>query len=177
MSDNEEIGSRLWEKINRFGSVGPIDPVITLGTAAKMLDISVSMLRKYEAAGLMIYHRTETGRRMLCREDIDRVRLLRNLNKVLGINFEGIRRLLALLPCWELKPCSAEDKANCLIMEDSTRPCWAHPDTQCARKGEDCRTCVVYRFGAYCTEDIKSLVHGEESINVHSILKRKENNQ
>jgi len=142
------------------GSVGPLDPVISMGAAANMLNISVSNLRKYEAEGLMIYYRTETSRRMLCREDIDRICLLKHLNKVRGINFEGIRRLLALLPCWELKPCSEEEKASCPVIENSVVPCWTQKDSACAQKGEDCRTCVVYRFGAYCTEDIKAFLHG-----------------
>ncbi len=160
MPETKNIDSRIRDKIPLSEFIGPLDPVITLGTASKMLDISESMLRKYEAEGLMIYHRTDTGRRLLCREDIDRVRLLKHLNKVRGINFEGIRRLLALLPCWELKPCTPEEKATCRIMQDSTGPCWTVANTICAEKGEDCRSCVVYRFGAYCTEDIKALVHG-----------------
>jgi len=141
------------------GSVSPTDPVITMGTAAKILDISVSNLRKFESEGLMIYHRTESGRRMLCREDIDRIRIIKHLNKNKGINFEGIRRLLALLPCWELKPCTQEEKAECPFIKDSSKPCWTINNTVCRRKGEDCRQCVVYRFGAYCTEDIKAILH------------------
>jgi len=141
------------------GAVGPTDPVISMGAAAEMLGISVSNLRKFEQEGLMIYHRTDTGRRMLCREDIDRIKILQHLNHHKGINFEGIRRLLALLPCWELKPCSDSDKAACPFIKDSTKPCWTLKNTVCREKGEDCRSCVVYRFGAYCTEDIKAVLH------------------
>lgn len=147
------------EKFPQPGSVGPLDPVISMGAAAKMLNISVSNLRKYESEGLMIYYRTETGHRMLCREDIDRIKIIKHLNKVKGINFEGIRRLLALLPCWELKPCSEEDKRACKVRDNSVTPCWTLKNSTCVAKGEDCRTCVVYRFGAYCTEDIKMILH------------------
>ncbi len=140
-------------------SVGPLDPVISMSAAAEMLDISVSNLRKFEQEGLMIYHRTPTGRRMLCNEDIDRIRILKYLNKNKGINFEGIRRLLSLLPCWELKPCSEEDRSECPFMKDSSRPCWTLEDTKCRQRGESCRECEVYRFGAYCTEDIKAILH------------------
>lgn len=160
MSNFERIDQRLREKIPSSGFIGPLDPVINLGAAGKTLDISVSMLRKYESEGLIIYFRTDTSRRMLCREDIDRIRLIKRLNKVKGINFEGIRRLLALLPCWELKPCTPAEKEACSILQDSTKPCWSLKNTVCAERGEDCRSCVVYRFGAFCTEDIKALVHG-----------------
>ena len=161
MSGKSEMTHKMESFLANEEYVNPLEPVITMGAAAKMLDISVSMLRKYEAEGLMIYYRTETGRRMLCQEDIMRIKLLRNLNKVRGINFEGIRRLMALLPCWELRPCSEEQKANCAFLRDSSKPCWTLKDTQCAKMGADCRTCEVYRIGAYCTEDIKALVHSE----------------
>ena len=140
----------------------PLAPILTLGTAAEMLEVSVSFLRKIEAEGLMIYHRRGSGRRMLCREDIDRIKLIRNLNKAKGINYEGIRRLLALLPCWELKPCAEEERERCRILEDSSKPCWSNMETVCAERKYDCRRCAVYRFGAYCTEDMKALVHGGE---------------
>ena len=155
----ENIKKEFDEKYPQPGSIKPTDPVITMGTAAKMLDISVSNLRKYEQEGLMLYHRTETGRRMLCREDIDRVRIIQHLNKNKGINFEGIRRLLSLLPCWELRPCTEKDRERCPFIKNSAKPCWTLPDTKCRDKGEDCKECVVYRFGAYCTEDIKAILH------------------
>ena len=173
--DGKEIGDLFRGKFpGKFDSIGPLEPVITLGTASKMLRTSVSMIRRYEEEGLVIYYRTETGRRMLCREDIDRIKLLKYLNKAKGINFEGIRRLLALLPCWELKPCTQEEKEKCLILKDSTMPCWTLMNTQCALKGEDCRACSVYRFGTYCTEDIKELLHGEGGADIGSVFRPKE---
>ena len=40
-------------------------PVISIGTAAKMVNLSPSALRKYEREGLLIFYRTNTGRRLL----------------------------------------------------------------------------------------------------------------
>ena len=30
----------------------------------------------------------------------------------------------------------------------------------CAPQGNECRRCVVYRFGSLCMQDIKRLLHG-----------------
>ncbi len=135
------------------------EPVISIGTAAGMVGLSPSALRKYEKEGLLIYHRTETGRRLLGRADIKRIRMIRHMIDDLGLNIEGIRRLLALLPCWDLKLCTPSQKASCSAARDGRRPCWAAGHSPCARSGEDCRECEVYRYGAYCAVTMKMLLH------------------
>lgn len=135
------------------------EPIISIGTAAEKVGLSVSALRKYEAEGLLIYHRTETGRRLLSRSDIERIRIIQHIINDLGLNMEGIRRLLALLPCWRLKPCNETEKQVCEAVANAVRPCWMVRETECSRRGLDCRRCNVYRFGAYCTETMKALLH------------------
>ncbi|MFC2170532.1 MerR family transcriptional regulator [Calditrichota bacterium] len=141
------------------GRIGNLDPVIPIGTAARLVNLSESALRKYEAEGLIKYHRTEGNYRMLSIEDIERLRMIKSLVKDKGLNLEGIRRLWSLIPCWELKDCSEEIYRNCAVRLDSDQPCWvvrSHADI-CG--GTECRECAVYRFGAHCTEDLKALVH------------------
>jgi MerR family transcriptional regulator/heat shock protein HspR len=135
------------------------EPVISIGTAAKSVDLSVSALRKYEKEGLLLYHRTESGHRLLSRADMARIRMIQYLITQLGLNMEGIRRLLALLPCWRLKPCTDEEKRNCPVVQDPVRPCWMVNRNHCERRGIDCRQCNVYRYGAYCTVVMKSLLY------------------
>ena len=135
------------------------EPVISIGTAAGMVGLSVSALRKYEREGLLIYHRTGTGRRLLSRADIERIGIIQHLINELGLNIEGIRRLLALLPCWKLRPCSDAEKSRCPAVANQVRPCWYVRQSECERQGIDCRQCPVYRYGAYCTEVIKSLLY------------------
>ena len=134
------------------------EAVISIGTAARMLSLSVSALRKYEKEGLLVYHRTQTGRRLLCRADVNRVKMIQHMVNDLGLNMEGIRRLLALLPCWELMPCSEIDRRNCIAMRDPIHPCWMTRKTECAKKGLNCRECDVYRNAAYATPVIKALL-------------------
>jgi MerR family transcriptional regulator/heat shock protein HspR len=135
------------------------EAVISIGTAAKIVGLSVSALRKYENEGLLKFHRTATKRRLLSRADIDRIKMIQHLINDIGLNMEGIRRILALLPCWDLKPCPDEDRQKCQATNDHMRPCWMNKETECQAKGIDCRLCNVYRFGAYATTVMKTLLH------------------
>jgi MerR family transcriptional regulator/heat shock protein HspR len=140
---------------------GNNDPLIAIGALARAVGLSVSAIRKYECEGLIIPHRTASGHRLFSHEDISRVRSLQHMIQQLGLNFEGIRRMQALLPCWDLLPCSAETRNTCPAYEDSTRPCWMIKGLDCAPQGNECRQCAVYRFGSLCTHDIKRLLHDQ----------------
>lgn len=137
------------------------DPVIAIGVLAARVGLSVSAVRKYENEGLIIAHRTEGGHRLFSHEDIARVRIIQHMVHDLGLTLEGVRRLQALLPCWDLKPCDPEARGRCPAYGGERRPCWAARGLDSARQGNTCRTCVVYRFGSLCTEDIKHLVHDQ----------------
>jgi MerR family transcriptional regulator/heat shock protein HspR len=135
------------------------EPVITIGQAASLVGLSPSALRKYEREGLILCRRTAGGRRLYCRADIDRVRTIKYLINDLGLNVEGIRRLLALLPCWDLRTCAAPRKRDCTALQDTTKPCWMIRQKEDAATRPDCQACDVYRFGAFCAVTMKRLVH------------------
>lgn len=137
------------------------DPVIAIGILAERVGLSVSAVRKYENEGLIIAHRTEAGHRLFSHEDISRVRHIQHMIQDLGLNLEGIRRMQALLPCWDLLPCSVETRKSCPAYKDNTRPCWMTRGLNCAPQGNECRRCVVYRFGSLCTQDIKGVLHDQ----------------
>lgn len=138
--------------------IDALAPVISISAAARITGLSDSALRKYESAGLIIFHRTAGNVRMLCVEDLERIELIQCLIKERGLNLEGILRLWALLPCWEFKRCQPESREHCPAMHDSERPCWVLLSGEKGCEGKLCRTCEVYRFGAYCTEDLKVLL-------------------
>lgn len=143
-----------------------LDPVISIGTLANKVSLSVSAIRKYEDEGLIIPHRTESGHRMFSYEDISRIQSIQHLIKNLGFNFEGIRRLQAILPCWNLLPCDHEACANkshdqCTAFKDNAKPCWMIHDAHCSIQGNECRQCIVYRFGSLFTENIKELIYDQ----------------
>jgi MerR family transcriptional regulator/heat shock protein HspR len=138
------------------------DPVMSIGTLAEKVGLSDSAIRKYENASLLIAHRTPSGHRRFCHEDIDRVRNIQRMIQDLGVSIEGIRRLQAMLPCWDLLPCSSEKREKCPAFQDNTKPCWMVKGLDCTPShGNECRQCVIYRFGSLCTEEIKSLVYDQ----------------
>jgi MerR family transcriptional regulator/heat shock protein HspR len=154
------------------------DPVISIGVLAARVALSVSAVRRYENEGLIIAHRTDAGHRLFSHADIDRVRNIQHLVRDLGLNLEAIRRLQALLPCWELRPCDAETRAGCPAYGEEARPCWSIKGLHCAQQGNACRTCVVYRFGSLSTEEIKRLVHDQADLEgtdsaIRDLLERK----
>lgn len=152
------------------------DPVISIGVLADKVGLSVSAVRKYEREGLIIAHRTASGHRLFSHEDMNRVRNIQHMIQELGLNVEGIRRLQALLPCWDLLPCNGETRKSCPAYEDITRPCWTIKGMDCAPQGNECRQCPVYRFGSLRTQDIKGVLHhdGEnedgEAVSVQELL-------
>ena len=139
-----------------------LDPVISIGTLAKKVGLSVSAIRKYEEEGLIISHRIESGHRLFSYEDFQRLSTIQHLIKNLGFNIEGIRRMQAILPCWDLLPCEKKVRDNCLAFKGSTKPCWMMKDAHCTLRGNECRKCAVYRFGTLYTEKIKELVHNSD---------------
>lgn len=141
------------------GRHDPDDPVIPIGVVARKAGLSVSAVRKYENEGLIIAHRTSSGHRLFSHEDISRVRHVQHMIQDLGLNIQGIRRMQSLLPCWDLLPCDTTTRDRCPAYDDNTRPCWMIKGLDCAGQGNECRKCVVYRFGSLCTLEIKRLVH------------------
>ncbi len=133
------------------------DPVISIGVLAQKVGLSVSAVRRYENERLIIAHRTGSRHRLFSHADVNRVRNIHHMIRDLGLNIEGIRRMQAILPCWDLLPCRAETRRRCPAYEDTTRPCWMASKLGCV-EADECRQCVVYRFGSLCTEDIKRLL-------------------
>ncbi len=158
------------------------DPVISIGVLVKRVGLSVSAVRRYENEGLLIAHRSDSGRRLFSHEDINRVRNIQHLIQGLGLNIEGIRRLQSLLPCWDLLPCTAETRKRCPAHKEPSRPCWMIKGLDCAPQGNECRQCIVYRFGSLHTQDIKNLVYEQSDVQkadvaVRELMKRKRHSQ
>lgn len=133
-------------------------PTIAIGIAAKMLGISVSSIRQYEMEGLIVLARGDNGRRLLSGKDIDRIACVKRRIVEEGYNFEGLRRLLALIPCWEMRPCTLEERSNCQAFHDQTTPCWSMQKSVCAQKGYDCRNCRTYWEAPRCSENMKEFL-------------------
>jgi MerR family transcriptional regulator/heat shock protein HspR len=117
-------------------------PVYTIGTAAEILGVHPRTLRLYEDGGLIRPAR-KNNRRFYSASDLQWISCIRYLIHEKGLNQEGLRRLLALIPCFEIVGCPEEKRHLCPACKDRTTPCW-----DLARKSGDdstkCHMCPVY---------------------------------
>ncbi len=155
---------KYWLKEHTLaGKEETLEPIMTIGEASSATELSESAIRKYEAAGLIRFHRSNSNVRVISLEDLERIRVIHGLIREEGLNLEGIRRLWSLLPCWEIKGNPQEICRECEVMRGVNMPCWMCPDkpVQChdANERDPCRVCDVYRCGTYCMDDLKFLVH------------------
>jgi len=118
-------------------------PVYPIGVASELLGIHPRTIILYEKKGLLKLARR--GRqRVLSNNDLKRIRCIRHLIHEKGLNLEGIVRLLALIPCWEIRGCTEEERANCNAAFDHTVPCWKMHARICQDTRDHCQSCEVY---------------------------------
>jgi len=122
-------------------------PIYPIGVAARLLDVHPRTLRIYEAEGLLdpFHH---GSRRLYSPNDIKWIACVRSMIHDQGISIPGIKRLLALAPCWEIADCPAEVSKICAARVDRSAPRWlrqvgdaasealAREAEQTARKGD-----------------------------------------
>lgn len=130
--------------------------LFAIGEAAQILGISVPTLRLYEREGLILPMRKPSGHRLYTDSDLDRVRCIRRTINELKISIEGMRRLLAIIPCWRILNCPSDLRVVCPAYLDAGRPCWSVRDRVWDCSTADCRECSVYRHADCST--VKSTV-------------------
>lgn len=144
-------------KITEAFAPADTEPLYAIGESAKRAGVAVQTLRMYEQAGLLLPHKSKSGRRMYSNADLRLVQCLRRLIKEKRMNLEGVRRLLSLAPCWEIKPCRPEERERCAAYRQNAVPCWALEETACRQQNVNCRLCPVYNWASYC-ESMKTLL-------------------
>ncbi len=125
-------------------------PLYTISTASSLCGLSVHTLRMYEREGLLIPFKKSSGHRLFSEMDLERIKCIQSTINVEKINIEGIRRLLALIPCWKIINCSESDRAKCEAYSGYSKPCWFvnHKNNIC--EGKDCSKCEVYNSFSTC---------------------------
>lgn len=123
--------------------VGNDKAIFPISVAAKLLDVHPRTLRIYEEEGLLKPAR-QGNKRYFSHDNIEWVRCLRRLIHEEGISIPGVKKLLALIPCWELKKCSQEVRRSCTAFVDRSLPCWQAARTICAREPSRCESCEVF---------------------------------
>ena len=74
----------------------PVDEVIFISVAARLLGMHPQTLRKYERLGLVSPPRTIGSMRVYSEEELERLRIIKYLVDEHGINLAGVQHLLAI---------------------------------------------------------------------------------
>ncbi len=82
------------------------------GQVSRLLRISQSTLRHYEAEGLVLSN-FNRGRQIYTSEQVNWVSCIRHMIQDVGISIPGLKRLLKLAPCWEIADCPMETRHSC----------------------------------------------------------------
>jgi len=121
-------------------------PVFTLSTTSALSGIPVHSIRQYIDKGLIIPFKKESSRNLFSQVDILRLKFIHKLLDEDGLNIAGIRTLLALIPCWAIRRCSAGERETCQAFNSETYPCWEASEKGTLCKNTNCRECDVYRI-------------------------------
>ncbi|MEI6503338.1 MAG: MerR family transcriptional regulator, partial [Armatimonadota bacterium] len=90
------------------------EPIYPLRTASSRIGLCPRTLRLYEEARLIRPARVGgKGQRLYSEQDLHWVRCIQDMIHGDQLTVVGIRRLLDLIPCWEIRHCSVEQAAAC----------------------------------------------------------------
>ena len=78
-----------------------LDDLFFISTAAEQLGMHPQTLRKYERLGLIRPSRTVGSMRLYAHEELERLRLIKQMVDDHGINLAGVQRLLAMAEVME----------------------------------------------------------------------------
>lgn len=135
-----------------------LTPLYSIGTTARMLGLSVQTLRHYEREGLIIPYKSESNQRWYSKADIERLQCIRKAINDQKLSIEGIKHIHALIPCWQIRGCSEQDRASCEAFKGHMRGCWSYNHAQNSCSSRDCRLCEVYRMAVNCEEIKKTII-------------------
>lgn len=114
-----------------------------IGIVAELLNIHPRTLRIYEQEGLIKPAR-RGGKRFYSNNDLQWLKCLRKLLTDEGLNIAGIKKLLTIAPCWEIRACGEEVRKQCPAILNFPVPCWDRVPHACKEKGTSCSECEVY---------------------------------
>lgn len=117
--------------------------VYPIGIVAELLKIHPRTLRIYEREGLIKPAR-RSGKRFFSNNDLKWLKCLRKLIHEDGLNIAGIKKLLTLASCWEIRQCSEEERKDCPSVLDFPVPCWELKPKSCRNRELDCPNCEVF---------------------------------
>lgn len=86
--------------------------LFTIGQTASLLGVCPATLRIWERKGLIKAQRLGKNRFYLA-ADIERLESIKELIRKSGLNIEGVKALLNVPKCWDVKKCAPRMRASC----------------------------------------------------------------
>ena len=112
-------------------------PVYPISVAAELAGVHPRTLYMYEKQQLLLPARRGKWR-FYSEDDLAWIRVIRYLLHEGGINIAGLQRLLALMPCTDIRKLSTEKCCACPKIRNRSMPCWAVSATRSERKWHEC---------------------------------------
>lgn len=135
----------------------PFEHNYTIGVVSEMFHVTPETIRLYEKEGLILPKRSKSGQRRYSELDVAWISCIRKLITEDKLNLAGIRHLLALIPCWEMKPCSELERSTCAAYHQNDQPCWNLKQKSISCEEAECYQCSVYH-SARRVADIKDFI-------------------
>jgi len=93
------------------------EPAYAISIAAKFLKVHPDTLRIWERKGLVKPARIGKNR-FYSKCDIERLEYLKDLIQKKRINIEGVKNIMKITRCWELKKCKPRERDACIIYKN-----------------------------------------------------------
>jgi len=90
------------------------EPIYLIGRVAKFLKVSIPTLRIWEKKGLIKIARIGKNR-FFSQCDLDRLEYIKGMLQKNRINIEGVKSILSMTRCWELKKCVPKERDVCPV--------------------------------------------------------------
>ena len=91
-----------------------IEPVYAISITAKLLKVCMDTLRIWERKGLIKPARLGKNR-FYSQCDIERLEYIKELMQKKRINIQGVKNILNITRCWELKQCKPKQRKTCPV--------------------------------------------------------------
>jgi hypothetical protein len=112
--------------------------------ASELSRIPAHSIRQYIDRGLLLPFKLDSRRHLFSPSDVFRLKQIHELIHVRGLNFAGIRTMMAAVPCWALKNCPPGDRKNCQAYLEDSVPCWESSGKGRTCRNQNCRECKAY---------------------------------
>jgi len=149
-------------------------PVYTLKVASGLVGLSPRTIRLYEEAELLSPARTGGNQqRLYSEQDLQWLRCIRDMLHGEGLTVTAIRKLLDVIPCWEIRSCEAEVAETCrphLRIPDMAAPRGASaPSPAAVTEDEEAEVLIKLIYGV---QELGSVLPCSRCISAERVARR-----